>query len=245
MVQIFFIRKRTLYIFLAIIILLLLSIRFLYNRFKVEEVSYLPITNRIIGIDPGHGGVDPGAVSRNGVLEDEINLKIALKLKRFIEQSGGIAIMTREEDVGLYTDKSKTLREMKSEDLINRSQLIEDAGCELFISIHMNSFTNSKYYGAQTFYMKGSEEGEKLAWLIQEEFRNVLDKDNRREPAARDDVYLLKESSMPVVLVEAGFLSNPLEEKLLQTEEHQEKIAWSIYVGLMKYLSGQTGDYKS
>lgn len=242
--KIYFIRKRTLYISLAIIILLLFSIRVLYNRFKVEEVTYLPITNRIIGIDPGHGGVDPGAVSKNGVLEDEINLKIALKLKRFIEQSGGIAILTREEDKGLYSEEAKTLRQMKTEDLINRNKLIEEAGCEIFITIHMNSFTNSKYYGAQTFYMKGSEEGEKLAGIIQEELRNVLDKDNVREPAPRDDVYLLKEASMPAVLVEAGFLSNPLEEKLLQTEEHQEKIAWSIYVGIMKYLSEQKDAYK-
>lgn len=242
--QIFFIRKRTLYILILVIIFALVSCRFLYNKFKVEEVSYLPITNRIIGIDPGHGGVDPGAVSSSGVLEDEINLKIALKLKRFIEQSGGIVIMTREEDVGLYTEQSKTLRQMKSEDLINRNQLIEEADCELFISIHMNSFTNSKYYGAQTFYMKESEKSKKLAEIIQEELRNILDTENNREPAARDDVYLLKEASMPTVLVEAGFLSNPLEEKLLQTEEHQEKVAWSIYVGIMKYLSEYKEGYK-
>ena len=75
---------------------------FLYKEHKTEE-SYLPITNKIIGIDPGHGGVDPGAVVKNGIKEDEINLKIALKLKRFIEQSGGIAIMTRDVDEGLYT----------------------------------------------------------------------------------------------------------------------------------------------
>lgn len=219
-------------------ILLLVAVKITHHRFAVHEVIYLPISNRIIGIDPGHGGVDPGAVSKSGVLEDEINLKIGLKLKRLVEQSGGVAIMTREEDKGLYTEKSTTLRQMKTEDLINRKALIEDAGCELFVSIHMNSFTNSKYSGSQTFYYDGYPENEKLASIIQEELKTVLDKDNRRAAAIRDDVYLIKELQIPSVLVEAGFLSNLEEERLLQTEEYQEKIAWAIYVGIMKYLNG-------
>lgn len=237
MMKIYFIRRRTLYICLGIIILLLVSAKIMHHRYAAQEVSYLPITNRIIGIDPGHGGVDPGAVSKSGVLEDEINLKIGLKLKRLVEQSGGIAIMTREEDKGLYTEKSTTLRQMKTEDLINRKALIENAGCELFVSIHMNSFTNSKYSGSQTFYYDGYPENEKLAGIIQEELVTVLDKDNRRAAAIRDDVYLIKELAIPSVLVEAGFLSNPEEEVLLQQEEYQEKIAWAIYVGIMKYLN--------
>lgn len=237
--RLYYVGLRKKYIFLVLIlgvILLLISSRYIFNKSKTEEVVYLPITNKIIGIDPGHGGVDPGAVGSKGALEDELNLEIALRLKRLIEQSGGIAIMTREEDKGLYTDKSKTLNEKKSEDLINRNLLIEAAECELFISIHMNSFTNARYYGAQTFYQEDSEEGAKLAEIIQEEFKNVLDKENNREPTSRNDIYLLKEATMPAVLVEVGFLSNPLEEKLLQSENHQEKIAWSIYTGIIRYL---------
>lgn len=241
--KIYFIRKKTLYLSIGIILLVLLSVKLLYNRFKVEEVMYLPITNKIIGIDPGHGGVDPGAVSKTGVKEDDINLKIALKLKRFVEQSGGIAIMTREVDEGLYTNQSKTLREMKTEDLKNRKKLIVEADCELFVSIHLNSFTKSRYYGAQTFYMKDDKISLDLANIIQEELRNVLDEKNHRQPEAREDVYLLKEMNIPTVLVEGGFLSNPIEEKLLTTEEHQEKIAWAIYVGIMKYFSKINGDY--
>ena len=224
--KVYFIRKRTLYVCIGILILTLALMKFFHHRFATQEVSYLPITNRIIGIDPGHGGVDPGAVSKSGVLEDDINLAIGLKLKRLIEQSGGIAIMTREEDKGLYTEKSTTLR-----------ALIENAGCELFVSIHMNSFTNSKYSGSQTFYYDGYPENEKLASIIQEELKVVLDRYNRRAAAIRDDVYLIKELSIPSVLVEGGFLSNPEEEILLQTEEYQEKIAWAIYVGIMKYMN--------
>ena len=237
MMKILFIRKRTLLILLTILIVSIIALSYWHIRFAVKEVSFLPISNRIIGIDPGHGGVDPGAVGRTGVLEDEINLEIGLKLKRLIEQSGGIVIMTREEDKRLYTEKSSTLREKKTEDLLNRKALIESAGCEIFVSIHMNSFTNSKYSGSQTFYYDGNIENEKLASIIHEELRNVLDKDNRRAAAIRDDVYLIKELQIPSVLVEAGFLSNPEEERLLQTEEYQEKIAWAIYVGIMKYLN--------
>ena len=235
--KVYFIRKRTLYICIGLLIFILIGIKIVHHRFAAQEVIYLPITNRIIGIDPGHGGVDPGAVSKSGVLEDDINLAIGLKLKRLVEQSGGIAIMTREEDKGLYTEKSTTLRQMKTEDLINRKELIENAGCELFVSIHMNSFTNSKYSGSQTFYYDGYPENEKLASIIQEELKTVLNKENRRAAAIRDDVYLIKELPIPSVLVEAGFLSNPEEEILLQREEYQEKIAWAIYVGIMKYLN--------
>ena len=235
--KVLFIRKRTLSICIFFIIVALIVLKYIHYRFAVKEVSYLPITNKIIGIDPGHGGVDPGAVSKTGVLEDEINLEIALKLKRLVEQSGGIVIMTREEDKGLYTDKSTTLREKKTEDLLNRKALIEEAECQLFVSIHMNSFTNTRYYGSQTFYYDGNTENEKLASIIQEELKTVLDKENSRAAAIRDDVYLIKELQIPSVLVEAGFLSNPEEERLLQTEEYQEKIAWAIYVGIMKYLN--------
>src|SRR5699024_1575508 len=94
----FFIQKRTIYIVLGIIILIPFIIKFFYNKNNIEEVSYLPITNRVIGIDPGHGGVDTGAVGTSGVVEDEINLQIDLKRKRMIEQSGGRDIMTRKED---------------------------------------------------------------------------------------------------------------------------------------------------
>lgn len=241
--KVIYINKRVLYIVIIIMTFLIAFGFFLFREYKTEEVSYLPISNRIIGIDPGHGGVDPGAVSKTGIKEDDINLQIALKLKRFIEQSGGIAIMTREEDKGLYTSKSKTLREMKTEDLQNRRKLIVEADCEVFVSIHLNSFTKARYYGAQTFYMKDDQVSQDLANIIQEELKHVLDKDNNRQPTARDDVYLLKEMSIPTVLVEGGFLSNPVEEKLLTTDEHQEKIAWAIYVGIMKYFSTVNGEY--
>lgn len=235
--KIYYINTKVIYIVLLIVVFLIAIIAIFYkNHYKAEEI-FLPITNKVVAIDPGHGGVDPGAVSKSGILEDEINLKIALKLKRFIEQSGGIAIMTREEDVGLYTDNSTTLSQKKVEDLQNRRELIESSGAEVFVSIHLNSFTKPGYYGSQTFYSETHDENEALAFILQEELKNVLDKENNRTPAIREDVYIIKDMSMPSVLIEAGFLSNENEARLLDTSEYQEKIAWSIYVGIMKYFN--------
>lgn len=231
------IRKKYLkriFIFILGIIILFYSLNI---KLKSIPVTYLPISNKVIVIDPGHGGVDPGAVSKNGVKEDEINLKIALNLKRLIEQSGGIVIMTREKDEGLYSDGAKTLREMKTEDLKKRKEIVDNSDADLFISIHLNSFIRPSYSGAQTFYQKGSVEGEKLALTIQKELKNILNKENRREPQQRQDVYLLKETKIPSVLVECGFLSNATEEQLLKDLMYQEKIAWAIYIGVMNYFS--------
>lgn len=221
---------------LFLIAIIVLAYKMHLNQ-KAVPVTYLPISNKVIGIDPGHGGVDPGAVSKSGVKEDDINLQIALNLKRLIEQSGGIVVMTRTDDKGLYSKDAKTLRQMKTEDLHNRKEIINNADCDIFISIHLNSFIRKSYYGAQTFYKKGSEEGEKLAKIIQDELRNILDKNNTRQPQARDDVFLLNEVNVPSVLVECGFLSNEKEEKLLQDPIYQEKIAWAIYIGIMNYFS--------
>lgn len=235
--KIIYIKRKYLLIGIGLLLLLLGFGILKFKKIKAEPVLYLPITNKIITIDPGHGEPDPGKVSKSGATEEELNLKIGLKLKRLIEQSGGIVIMTRETKDGLHSPQAKTLREMKREDLHKRREIAEDSQSEIFISIHLNSFTQSKYYGAQTFYQKDSEESKELAIIIQKELRNVLDPENNREPQARDDVYLLNEVDIPTVLVEGGFLSNEREEKLLMDEAYQEKIAWAIYVGIMNYFN--------
>lgn len=235
--KIIYISTKLLYTIIIILIFLFACIFIFFKEYHRAQEILLPITNRIIGIDPGHGGVDPGALSKDGLQEDEINLQIALKLKRYIEQSGGIAVLTRYEDKGLYTDKSTTNRERKTEDLMNRKDLIQGSDCEIFISIHLNSFTESKYSGAQTFYSKKVPDSQKLAYILQDELKNVLNKENNRLPEITEEIFILSEMDIPSVLVEAGFLSNEKEAKLLNTSEYQEKIAWSTYVGIMKYFS--------
>lgn len=203
---------------------------------EAVNASRLPIRNKVIMIDPGHGGIDPGAVGRTGVLEDEINLKIAFKLRKLIEQFGGVGLMIREDDSGLYSEGKSRIRDMKNEDLRERHRIINESGADILISIHLNFFPQSQYYGAQCFYNKGDEEGKKLAELIQAELVDVIKNNNTRKAKSIDSVYILKNNKMPSVLIECGFLSNHEEERLLQNDNYQEKLAWAIFMGVMKYF---------
>ncbi|NMA86495.1 MAG: N-acetylmuramoyl-L-alanine amidase [Tissierellia bacterium] len=225
--KIIYIKKKQIYILLFVILMLFIGL-IIFLRNKSITTMNRPISNKIIGIDPGHGGIDPGTVSKSGVEEAEINLKIALKLKEIIRANGGNTIITRENE--------KALADNKREDLEARREIIERELCDIFLTIHLNSFTDPRYYGAQVFYKKDSQESILLADCIQEEMRLLLDEDNTRVPQERDDVYLIRELDIPAVLVECGFLSNPQEEKLLKSENYQRKIAQGIYNGIIKFL---------
>ena len=218
----------------AWILILFLSIGFISK--STTAAFSLPIRSAVVVIDAGHGGRDPGASGSSGITEGEINLKIALKLRRLIEQGGGTAIMIREDNSGLYTEGGNRTGTRKSEDLKNRHALINSCGADILISIHLNSFPQSQYFGAQTFYMKNEEKSRKLAESIQNELIKVLDRGNKRKAKATDSMYILKNNNMPGALVECGFLSNHEEERLLDDEHYQEKVAWSIFVGIVKYM---------
>lgn len=191
---------------------------------------------KVIIVDAGHGGVDGGAVSSNGTSEKSINLAIAKKLQAHIETGGDVCVMVRENDDGLYS--STTVKGKKSEDMKNRKKIITSSGGDIFISIHLNFFPQQKYHGAQVFYQKGDENGEKLAKCVQDEMRAVLDPSNTRVEKESDSYYLLKNNEMPSIIVECGFLSNPEEEALLKSDSYQEKIAWAIYRGIIKFNTG-------
>lgn len=201
-------------------------------------MSYMPTTNKVIVLDAGHGGIDPGALNEDKTVEEkDVNLQITLKLRELLEASGCLVLLTREDDVSLYEeDGNKTIRQKYNENLKNRKKIIEESGADAFISIHLNAFTQKQYYGAQTFYPQGQEDSKLLSKFIQDELRRVTDKSNDREIKPRDDIYLLKDNKIPSVLIECGFLSNEKEAKLLKDEKYQEKIAWSIYAGIQKYF---------
>jgi N-acetylmuramoyl-L-alanine amidase len=201
------------------------------------SVFSLPIKNTVIIIDPGHGGIDPGALGQNDTVEDEINLAIALKLRRLIEQAGGLALMIREDDTGLYTEGKSRIRSKKNEDLKNRHELINESEADILISVHLNSFPQSQYYGAQTFYQIGDKKGKRLAEIIQNEFIAIIDKGNNRVSKGTDSVYILRDNKIPGALVECGFLSNYEEEQLLKDDHYQEKVAWCIFTGIVKYFA--------
>lgn len=193
--------------------------------------------NKIILIDPGHGGIDGGAVSQTGTMEKDINLKISLKLRERLVKDGYKIIMTREEDKGLYTDEGK-IRKKKIEDLNNRCQIKKDTQCDMFISIHLNMFQESKYYGAQVWYSR-NKDSQRLAKIIQDNLKKDLDINNNRQAKPALDSYkvLRCNDDMPGVLVECGFLSNPAEEQKLKSEEYQNKIAESIENSIKFYYN--------
>lgn len=186
----------------------------------------------VIVIDAGHGGFDPGKVGTKDTLEKDINLAIAKKVEKMLTDSGYTVQMTRTEDVALCegNEGSKKLTDMK-----NRVSLIEKTEPSLAVSIHQNSYSAGTK-GAQVFYYKGSEEGKKLAGILQESIRDAVGDDNHRVEKANDSYYMLRKVSCPLVIVECGFLSNPEEEALLDDDSYQEKMARGICEGIEKFL---------
>ena len=151
--------------------------------FLVLNISLLKVNaeenNKVIVIDPGHGGIDGGAKSENGVIEKDINLSISLKTKAALESKGYKVIMTRSEDVGLYTE-GKKVREKKIEDLGNRVKIKKENKCDAFISIHQNMFPQKNCKGAQV-WSANNEPSQKLGKIIQQKFKEEVDQNNKRE----------------------------------------------------------------
>jgi len=189
--------------------------------------------NRVVVIDAGHGGVDPGAVGKGLVLEKDVTLAVSKRLQSLIQQGGAKTIMVREDDSDLGT--SVGLLKRKREDLAQRIQLAKDVQAEVYISIHANSFPNANLTGAQTFYHSDSPESKLLAQSIQQELNSMTN--GKRVIKANQDIYVLKKAHQAAVTVELGFLSNLVEEQLMTTPDYQEKLAIAIYKGLSVYFS--------
>ena len=192
----------------------------------------------IVCVDPGHGGTDPGKVGINGQLEKDINLAIAKKLKTYLEASDVTVVLTRDKDMGLYSsgDAHKKMADMRK-----RCQLIEEVKPDLVISIHQNSYHEEAIRGGQVFYYKTSVRGKKLAQILQERFDYVLGDANKRQAKANDNYYLLLHVKEPIIIAECGFLSNWEEAEKLETKEYQDRLAWTLHMGIMEYLNQEIG----
>lgn len=192
----------------------------------------------IVCVDPGHGGTDPGKVGINGQLEKDINLAIAKKLKTYLEASDVTVVLTRDKDMGIYSsgDAHKKMADMRK-----RCQLIEEVKPDLVISIHQNSYHEEAIRGGQVFYYKTSVRGKKLAQILQERFDYVLGDANKRQAKANDNYYLLLHVKEPIVIAECGFLSNREEAEKLETKEYQDRLAWTLHMGIMEYLNQEIG----
>lgn len=188
-------------------------------------------------LDAGHGGEDGGAVGVNGAMEKDINLAIALELEKYLKQNNFDVVMIRDGDYSVGDQSLSTISERKKSDTKNRLRTIEETGECIFLSIHQNHFTESKYDGAQVFYSGNREESAVLAECIRQNIVSGLQPENRRENKQADaNIYLLNNCQVPAVLVECGFLSNPEEAQKLTEEQYQKDMAAAIYNGLIDYL---------
>ena len=196
----------------------------------------IDMSDKKVVIDSGHGGIDPGKKSTDGMLEKDVNLAIAFKLKKKLEEAQISVTMTRSDENGLYeeSDSNKKIADMKK-----RCSIIEDSNADIVVSIHQNSFQNSSVKGAQVFYYKYSADGKKLAECIQDTFKKYADGNNKRQAKSDSTYYMLVHTKIPAVIAECGFLSNPEEAQLLISDEYQEKVALSLYNGIIDYFMKQ------
>ncbi len=227
-----FIVSLTLSILAAIIFIIAYNSRPLQSSVVLTDVS-----RAVVILDAGHGGADGGAVSLNNVPEAQINLKITFKIRDFMGFLGIPAALTRDSEGSLDYDPGKTLRENKSADIKARLRMSQNMPLCDFLSIHLNKFGQSKYYGAQVFYGDKNADSQRLADTIQSALREYLDKDNERQakPAPKT-VFLMKNIEAPTVTVECGFLSNPEEEARLVSDEYQTMVAIAVTKGYTEYL---------
>ena len=199
---------------------------------NISIISYvkgenLDLIGKVIYIDPGHGGIDPGATYKD-LYEKDINLSIALKLKKELENNGAIVYLTRYDDI----DLSISTNNHKKSDLNNRVRAINNSNADLFISIHLNSY-GSSWHGVQIFYDDNNSTNEVLASIMDKNIKNL---NGNRTYKKKNNLYLLKNIKIPGILVEVGFLSNENERYLLTNSKYQEKVSKSLCNGIKEYL---------
>lgn len=192
-------------------------------------------TKGVVVLDAGHGGFDPGKIGTAGTKEKDINLSIAKKTEKILTESGYTVVMTRESDTALDSGSGGS---KKMADLNGRVLRIEEISPDVAVSIHQNSYS-AQTRGTQVFYYDGDnrkETGKRLAEIMQDAVRDVLNDGNTREEKGNHSYYMLKKVTCPFVIVECGFLSNPEEEALLCEESYQEKMAEGICEGIENFL---------
>lgn len=199
-------------------------------------VSQLNV-HRIAMLDPGHGGYDPGAITSMGVYEKEINLQIAQIVKNMLQPSGIEVFLTREEDVDYVPDGVTGKTTKKQIDLNKRIEMASNAKADVYVSLHVNSTSSGQNSGAETFYHFKSEEGKRLAASIQQELIKIPSMNQR--VAKPGDFYVIKNTRMPAVIVEVGYLSSAKEQKKLQQTWYQEQLARAIAKGIANYFEIQ------
>ena len=202
--------------------------------FALTGFSKVTISNYngyTIVVDAGHGGRDGGSIGVNGTIEKEINLTYALELKDKLVKMGYRVILTRKDDDGLYSNFAKN---KKISDLNKRMEIIKKSNPNLVVSVHMNSFSDKSARGAITYYKLDDEPSKNVGNLVQKSLKENCGA--RLENSKTGDYYILNSSYYTAILVECGFISNPEEENLLNSEEYCKKIVNSIAQGIGLYF---------
>lgn len=207
----------------SIILTLALLGAHLGNEAVSVMAEIIPVQRKhTIIIDPGHGGVDGGATSCTGVLESKFNLEISLRLNDFLQFLGHRTKMIRTEDISVYTE-GDSIASKKMSDLKERVRIINHTQDAILLSIHQNTFSDSRYSGAQVFYA-GTEGSQILAKNLQNSFISTINPGSNRQEKKCSNVYLMEHIRCPGVLIECGFLSNPEEERRLRNADYQKKL---------------------
>jgi N-acetylmuramoyl-L-alanine amidase len=202
-----------------------------------EDLTVEPVVNeKIIILDAGHGGEDPGTSTKNGILEKNLNLEIVLILGQMLMDKGYTVVYTRTEDKLLYGPDENIKGIRKISDLKNRCKIASEYPNAIFVSIHMNSFGSSKYSGLQVYYSSSSKESEDLANSIQSQVKKELQPENNRKIKPGKDIYVLENIDNTAVLIECGFLSNQEEAQKLSEKEYQKILCFSIICGIIEYM---------
>ena len=209
----------------------------------VGEAEAADATPRVsVILDAGHGGTDGGAVGVSGVYEKDLNLAVTWELARLLREAGVEVILTRSEDTLLYGAEGDVPGHRKENDLKARLAVAEANPDAIFVSIHMNSFSQAKYAGLQVYYAD-TEGSRELALAVQDAVRTRLQPENKRVPhAATSSIFLLDKAVGRCVLIECGFLSNPEECQRLSQKDYQEELCFSIFCGMMEYIKQTTGE---
>ncbi len=228
----YFPRRKSMVIAAGVLMFLLCLSLIITSQANERPVMSYAVANKIIAIDPGHGGTDSGAV-RDSIIEKDITLSISKKLAKELSQAGAAVIMIRDNDADMIKEGQKF---NKREDLSLRVQKANENKADLYISIHTNADPNPRWFGAQTFYCPTSEESKLLAESIQEELTRILGNTTRK--ALVGDYFVMKNTAMPAVIVEVGFISNKREGQLLTNDEYQNKVAYAIFSGIAKSQDG-------
>ncbi len=238
----FYRTKRILTVMLVAVLLVAFSFSVVEARY--EKGLYLdalnqPDESKIVVIDAGHGGEDCGAVGVGGVYEKDLNLALALEIGARLEEKGYTAVYTRTEDKLLYTEEENIKGIRKISDLKNRCKIANNYKNALFVSVHMNSYSEAKYSGLQVYYTPSDSESSALAGKIQSSVRSLLQNDNNRVVKEGRGLYVLENSEPTSVLIECGFITNKDECEKLSKKEYQKELSFAIVCGIIEYIEGK------